>query len=319
MARAEAVEDGGSGSRRAAAAGGQVTLASVAMLCVLSLAWGSFWPVMKLAVSAVPVFSFRALTGLVGGAILLSIAVALRRPLRVPRGDWGKLLVFSIFGTSGWMLCSAFGVLLIGSGRAVLLAYTMPLFAFLFGIWLLKEKPTAARWAGLAVGLAGIGVMVGQDLHGLREQPWGFLVMLLGALSWAFGGTIYKYFHWRTDQYALVGWQMLLGTLPIVVLALLIDPLDPSAFNGSALFATLYTAIVGNALGVFLWFRLLRSLPVAVASLGVLMVPVVGLTGSALIVHEAIGWAEVTALCLLVLGLTAVLPLPRLPWSRRAG
>lgn len=287
------------------------------LLAALAIGWGSFWPFMKIALTEMPILTFRAICGEVGGIALLLIALIAGQSLAVPRGDWLRLLLLSIFGTTGWLCFSALGVSILGSGRAVLIAYTMPLWAFLLGIWFLNERPSAKRWFGLALGLGGIGIMVGQDLDFTALPPTGVLAMLGAALSWALGSVVFKYKPWGTRQLALVGWQTVIGGLPICVAALLIDRGGWLPLSGIATFALTYNVVIGVVFGVWAWFRVVEQLPISVASLGVLMVPVIGLVSSAVIVGERFGWPEYLALGLIIVGLTTVLPLPRLPWQRR--
>lgn len=282
------------------------------LLLALGFAWGSFWPLMKLALNEMPILTFRALCAEAGGALVLGLALLARQRLAVPRAEWVPLFWLSLFTTTGWLYFTAMGVTLIGSGRAVLLAYTMPLWSFLLGLALLGERPTAQRWAGLAIALSGVGVMLSQDAERLLGAPTGVLAMLAAALSWALGSVALKRRTWSTASLALVGWQSVLGGVPLVAAAAFVDMGELAPLSGQGWFALLYTIVVGNVFGVWAWFRCVRTLGVSAASLGVLLVPVIGLSASALILDEALGWPEWTALALIVCGLAALLPLPRL-------
>ena len=286
------------------------------LLLALGFAWGSFWPLMKLALNELPILTFRALCAELGGALVLGLALAARQRLAVPREEWGALFWLSLFTTTGWLYFTAVGVTEIGSGRAVLLAYTMPLWSFLLGIVFLDDRPTPRRWFGLALALSGVAVMLSQDAARLLGAPLGVLAMLAAALSWAGGSVVLKRRSWRTPSLALVGWQSVLGGLPLCLAAALVDwgTLEPVSPTG--LFALAYTILAGSVFGVWAWFRCIHLLSVSVASLGVLLVPVIGLSSSALLLDERLGWPEWTALALIVSGLAAVMPLPRLALAR---
>lgn len=282
------------------------------LLLALGFAWGSFWPLMKLALDELPILTFRALCAEAGGVLVLALAVLARQRLAVPREEWVPLLWLSLFTTTGWLCFTALGVTEIGSGRAVLLAYTMPLWSFLLGVLMLNERPAPRRWAGLLVALSGVAVMLSQDAARLLGAPLGVLAMLGAALSWAGGSVALKRRTWRTPSLTLVGWQSVVGGVPICLAAAFVDAGELKPLSPTGWFALAYTIVVGTVFGVWAWFRCVQLLSISVASLGVLLVPVIGLTSSALLLDEALGWPEWTALALIVCGLAAVLPLPRL-------
>jgi drug/metabolite transporter (DMT)-like permease len=282
------------------------------LLLALGFAWGSFWPLMKLALNELPILTFRALCAELGGVLVLALALAARQRLAVPREERVPLLWLSLFTTTGWLYFTALGVTEIGSGRAVLLAYTMPLWSFLFGIAFLNDRPTKRRWLGLVVALSGVAVMVSQDADRLLGAPLGVLAMLAAALSWAGGSVVLKKRVWRTPSLSLVGWQSVVGGAPICLAAALFDAGELRPLSPFGWFAVAYTIVVGTVFGVWAWFRCVQLLSISVASLGVLLVPVIGLSSSALLLDEPLGWPEWTALALIVCGLAAVMPLPRL-------
>ena len=108
-----------------------VPLKGALLLILLALAWGSFWPVMKIALEEFPIVSFRGISGELGGILILSVALFTGRSLRVPRSEILPLILVSFVTTTCWFLLSAIGVTTIGSGRSALIANTMPLWAFL--------------------------------------------------------------------------------------------------------------------------------------------------------------------------------------------
>ena len=113
---------------------------AVFLLAMLALLWGLNWPVMKLSLAEYPPFVFRAVAGLSAAAGLFALARARGLPLRVPRAEWKGLIIVSVLNMSVWNIAVLYGVDLMESGRAAILAYTMPLWASLTGAWLVKER-----------------------------------------------------------------------------------------------------------------------------------------------------------------------------------
>ena len=73
---------------------------------------------------------------------------------------------------TGWHLLSAFSLVHMGGGRGAIVAYTMPVWAALFGAWYLGERLDRRRLAALALGMLGIGAAdrPGPDRH-LARPP----------------------------------------------------------------------------------------------------------------------------------------------------
>jgi drug/metabolite transporter (DMT)-like permease len=286
----------------------QVPLHGLLLLVLLTLGWGSNWPAMKTALREIDPWTFRAICLVVGGAALLAVARARGESLAIARDERRPLAWVSLFNVSGWHLCSAYGLTLIGAGRASIIAFTMPLWAALIDRALFKEPLTRGRVVALALGLAGLAILIVPDLAKLRAAPAGALFMLAAAVSWATGTLLVKRSRWAMSTTVLTGWQVALGAIPILPgMLLLEDPRHAAGASPAAWVATAYATFVGVVVCHYLWFYLVRLLPAAVVSIGVLGVPVVGVFSSALVIGEAVGWREVAALACILPALAMVL------------
>ena len=123
------------------------------LLALVTLAWGLAWPAMKIVLNEMSPWTFRALTLPAGGLILMGLSRLLGQPLAVPPGKWPALIVVSLVNVGGWHLFSALGLAHLPSGRAVLIAYTMPLWTSLAGTWLLGERLTRRLGIALVLGM----------------------------------------------------------------------------------------------------------------------------------------------------------------------
>ena len=145
----------------------------LALLVAITVIWGLNWSAVKLAVDELPVLTFSTLRLLFAGVGMLTICRLARLPLRVPRGELLPLLLMALLNVTLWHVCAAFGVSFLASGRAAILAFTMPLWAALLAVPMLGEK---LRWnvlAGLAIGLAAVGVLVAPDWRAIAASPLG--------------------------------------------------------------------------------------------------------------------------------------------------
>lgn len=273
--------------------------------------WGTQWPAMKLAVAEIPIFTFRALCVTLGAAGLFAIARLKGQSLVVPREQWRALALASLFNMTGWFYFSALALTLIPAGRAAILAYTMPIWAFLLGIPVLKSRPTKGQWLGLVLGLGGIAVLAGDDLLALRAAPLGTLAMLVAAMSFGIGAVMQKRVVWGASVLTLTAWQLVVGGLPLVVAALIADWGRLEPISWLAIAGLIYTIVLGILFGLTTWLHLVSLLPIQVASLSTLLIPVVGLLSSVALLGEPLGWPEIIALALVVGAVSQVIPMPR--------
>jgi drug/metabolite transporter (DMT)-like permease len=285
-------------------------LAGCLLLLALTVLWGGNWPAMKLAVREIDPWAFRTVCLLVGGGGLLTLVRAGGHSLRVPPAERGPLALVALFNITGWHLCSAYGLTLIPAGRGAIIAYTMPLWTVLFGRLLIGERITRTRLAALGLGLAGLAVLVAPAAGALGGAPAGTLLVLGAAASWAIGTVLTKARWWTIPTGVLTGWQLVVGAIPIALGAgarlaaagsgaVLPSP-PPSV---AALLGTGYSTVVGVIFCHWAWFRIVAILPAAVAALGTMGVPIVGLFAGALLLGEPVGARECLALVLVVAAL----------------
>ncbi|MEM6663132.1 MAG: DMT family transporter, partial [Pseudomonadota bacterium] len=213
----------------------------------------------------------------------------------------------------GWHILTGYGVSLIPAGRASIIAYLMPLFVAVFSVPVLGERMTWHKIAGLLLGIAGLAVLIGPDLIVVQQAPIGALCMVAAAFTWAIGTVLFKKFAWVSPVTAITGWQLLLAAFVIVPGALILEPVpDFAGLSQDVWIALLYLFALPMIFCQWAFLMVIRIFPAAVAAIGTLAVPVVGVYSSALVLGEPVGWAEFTALIMISAALFVVLVLPAL-------
>ena len=290
------------------------------MLAALTLGWGFNWPMIKLALSEIPVFSFRSMCLLGGTTVLFAIAARARLPLRVPHGQWGRLILIALFNITAWNVCITYGIGYMSSGRAAILAYTMPLWSVPLSAWLLHERITVRRMVGVGLGMGAMLLLLADEWRAVQAAPKGTLLIVSGAVSWAVGTVMIKRFRIELPVTSFTAWQMLIGGIPIHIAALAFElhslrPLTP----GPAL-ALAYNVLIAFVFCRWAWNKIVITVPVGVSSLSVLMTPVVGVFSGMLVLSELPRWQDFAALGLVILALATVMLPPgamRGLWHRR--
>lgn len=278
------------------------------ILAATSLFWGLNWPVMKVALSGIPVLPFRAICLAIAGPAMLAFAALRGDRLIPPPREFAWLLLAAFFNVTLWHLFTGYGVSLMAAGRASIIAYTMPAWATLLGAVFLRERLTPARIAALLLGMLGVAALLLPDLDAIIAAPLGALSMILAAITWAVGTIVMKRFRWSGSVAALTGWQTCLGGAPIVAAALIIGPFPGLAHADGVTIAALgYVIFFGMLMGQWGWFAVLARLPVAQASIGTLAIPVIGVLSSTVLLGEHLSPSEIAALALVVAALALAL------------
>lgn len=257
-----------------------------ALVLLLGLLWGLNWPAVKIALGEISPWLLRTLGIGLGALTLLLWAWAGGRSLRIPPG-WPRLhlALIGLLNIAAFNLFSAFAQLAATTSRVTIVTYSMPVWATLLAWPLLGERLDARRGVALALGAAGLLVLLAPLLDG--GLPLGLLYALGSAVSWAAGTLYLKRVRIQADSLAIAAWQLVAGA-GAAALGLLLFEADPHAWplSASTLAALAYHVLCGTALAYFIWFTAAARLPAGTASLGTLVVPVVGVVSAMLLLGE---------------------------------
>jgi drug/metabolite transporter (DMT)-like permease len=287
--------------------------AGLALLASITLLWGFNWPVLKIAIGEMPVFTFRSICLVIGMVGMFFVCWMEGRPWRLPRRDAMACFLAAMVNITGWNVASTFGLQHMPPGRASIIAFTMPLWAAVLAVPILKERMTPIRIVGLILGLAGMAALILPDLSHLAVDPLGPIFMLMAAILWALGTVGFKFHRWSAPATTIVAWQFVFGALPVILGALIVDhgfALGSVTWHGWT--ATLYSSVICTVFCYWAWFRVVGIYPATVAAIGTLGIPVVGVWSSAAVLGEPIGPTEIAALGLVLAALVTVLILPGL-------
>jgi drug/metabolite transporter (DMT)-like permease len=289
----------------------------VVLVVLLALGWGSNWPLMKVVMTEMAPLHFRVLCLIAGAVGLFAIARANRLPIRVPRGQWARLVVITAFNVAAWNVLAVYGVTFMDSGRAAILAYTFPVWGVLLGVWFLREPLTGRRLAGVVLGLLGMLLLLGEEIRAVGRSPTGALLLVASAICWAISTAIMKRWPVNLPTTAFTGWQMLLALLPITGGAILFEEgsFSPLGLSTLPLMGLIYNALVSSIFCNWAWIKIATHAPISVSSLSTLMIPIVGVFSGMLVLGERPQWSDFAALVLVVAAVAVVL----MPQRRAAG
>ncbi|RFS87551.1 DMT family transporter [Actinomadura spongiicola] len=225
------------------------------LFALMSVIWGTPYLMIKVAVEEVSVPMVVFARTALGAAVLLPLAIRAGQ-LDVVRRHWRPLLVFTAVEILGpWALLSDAENRLTSSMTGLLIA-AVPIVAVLVGMLAGDgERLGPVRWAGLLVGLAGVGVLAGPHLGG--GSAWAIGEVLLVVLGYAIAPVIAVRHMRDLPSLQLAAFALTIAALIYTVPAAATWP--GSMPSGRVLVALAGLGLVCTALAFILFFELLRE------------------------------------------------------------
>jgi O-acetylserine/cysteine efflux transporter len=285
-----------------------LTLPHMLLAVAVAAVWGSNFVVIKMALVHLPPLLLAALRFTLA---FLPAAFFLRRPA-VP---WSHLAAYGLLIGAG-----QFGILYIAMehsispGLASLVIQTQVFFTIGLAMAFTKERVQLFQWLALTLAAVGLGVIIVHRGEGVT--PLGIALTLLAAAMWAAGNLVAKA-SGTVNMLAYVVWSSLFAVPPLLLLSVLTEGL-PAIKTGLASAdavtwaAVLYQSLGNTMFGYASWAWLLARYPAATVSPFALLVPVFGMSTSALVMHEPLQPWKLIAAALVMSGLALNLIWPRL-------
>jgi drug/metabolite transporter (DMT)-like permease len=291
----------------AATSRGRADTATLFAIGMIGLFWGLNWPAMKVMLTEVPPFTIRAVA-LTGAATVLGlVAGALGHRLVPPRRELPWMALTGLLSVFGFNILVIIGQTLTEASKAAIIAYTMPAMTAVLSALLLDERLSGRRLAALALGMAGIGILVSEDWRGLLAAPTGALVMLGSALAWALGTVALKAGSFTLAPMPLTVWFLGMSAVACWPLALG-DDLDwwrAPVLSWPVALVWTWHMLIPMVICYALWTSLVGRLSASLAALATLLAPFVGVVSSVVLLGEPLSWQKALALAL-VLGSIAL-------------
>ncbi|MFO1224692.1 MAG: DMT family transporter [Burkholderiaceae bacterium] len=286
---------------------------ALVLLAILTLVWGTNWPLFPLAVREVSVWTFRAVSVFVAGAALLIVARWRGQSLVIARRHWGTVAAATFCYLVVWNIASTYSALLIPSGQSAVLGFTMPLWSALIAWAVFGERLGARLLAAIALGGAAVALLMWKSFPVYAQAPLGLALGLLAGIGWAVGTLILQRGRVDVPATVLTGWQLLLTALPTTAGALLFGDLQWFVPSWQSIALIGYIALVPMGVGNLCWFSIVGLLPGPVAGLSSILVPVVAMIAGALIHDEPLGPVQWLAMACSAAALALALAKPTRP------
>lgn len=278
-------------------------LAWLAYLTV-AVVWGSTYFAIALGLESFTPYGMVAARFSVASVIALGLGRLRREPWPGLR-EAGHLMIVGALLLGGSNALVSYAELHVSSGLAAVFAALVPLWLAVFSVS--EERLGPKGWVGLALGLAGVAVLVWPG-GGLRVHAGGLAALGAAPLIWAWGTLHGKRFVHGGGLLTNVGIQMLTAA----VIGLVVAPLSGGFLRGpltpKALGAVTYLALFGSLLAFSAYIYLAKAWAPAKMGTYAYLNPVVAVLLGTLVLREPFGPREVLGMAI-ILGAVALVQL----------
>ena len=264
-------------------------------IAILYVVWGSTYLGIRIAVETIPPFLLAGARFGLAGLVIFGVAL-LRRRGRIPlptRREWRDMTIIGALLMAGGMGLVALGEQTVPSGIAALLIAMMPLWVAVLGRVFFGERLPRTAIAGVAIGLVGVGILVGPSASAAETfDPGGILALLISPISWSVG-SLYSSHRAQlpTDPLVATGGQMLAGSAILIVLAAVTGEyvgFRPDAVSPESLAAFVYLTVIGSLVAFTAYVWLLQVAPLPLIATYAYVNPIVAVILGAIVLQEPI-------------------------------
>jgi drug/metabolite transporter (DMT)-like permease len=269
-------------------------IASVLAWLFLGVVWGTTWTAIKIGLADLPPLTFAGLRFSVAALLLLLVLLA-RPGRRLPRGrvEWGLVGGTALVTISFQYALQFWAQQYVASGLASVLTATIPIFVMVFAHWSLPSEPmTRRKVAGMLLGMSGVVVIFSDQLHthGLLALL-GSIALVVGAAATSRAQVYVKKSGGGIDPMIIAGWQMGIGSVPLVALGFVLDgPPTALHWTRAAVLSLTYLSCVGSAMGFLVMYWLFRRMDVTKVLSVAFVNPLVAVFAGWMVLDETLSW-----------------------------
>ena len=236
-------------------------LVSPAAIIVMMM-WALCYPLIKLSLPFAPVMLTAFLRAILAGCVIVLIAHLTNRPF--PKGCrlWAYITTIGLTATSLGLWGMFYAGSLIDPGLATVITNTQPLIAGILGWYFLKERMTTVPFIGTVIGFIGIVIIsLNSPAHSEKQILLGIGFVLMASAGVAVSNVLLKKIAGQVDVLFAMGFQLLIGAIPLGVLAYYTTSPDSINWKMDYTLILLALALFGTALPFILWFWLMQQAP----------------------------------------------------------
>jgi drug/metabolite transporter (DMT)-like permease len=237
----------------------------IAAFAALYVIWGSTYFAIRVTLDSMSASASAAARFVIAGPFLLLLARVNGHAIVPPRRELVSLGIIGcllLVGGNGLVVWSEQYV---ASGLAALTVATTPLWIAILGALLPSgERLPATGWAGVLLGLIGLGVLLWPKLSaGVGGERYAEVALLLATLCWASGSLYSKRVSFTVPPLVGTGWQMLVAGIVLSLIAARAGAFSHFAPEPAGWFALGYLVLFGSCIAFTAFGWLLQHVAAA--------------------------------------------------------
>ncbi len=297
------------------------------LLLLMAVIWGTNYSIVKYAFQEVDPQAFNAARMVIASAAFLGVIGVLRvrrsataagmdsifrTPTRLTGRDWLELVGLGLVGHFLYQYFFIGGLALTTVANSSLMLATTPVVIALIGAVLGQERVGSRHWAGAALSLLGVYIVVGRGVdlagHGLE----GDLMMVAAVLCWAVYTLASRRLISRHSPVGVTGLSMSIGTLVYVpvmwshVLAVAWGDLTWRTWM-----SIVYSSIFALGVAYTIWYAAVRQIGSARTSVYSNVIPLVAMATAVIFLGEPLRLINLVGATAVLLGVALTRTAPQ--------
>jgi drug/metabolite transporter (DMT)-like permease len=262
----------------------------------------------KLIGSGISPLLITAYRFLIGGLILLPFAIHHGQKLdfRLKITDFLKMAYPGVINVAISMMFLQLAVYFGKASLAAILVSTNPLFVAFFAYWLLKESLDKYKLLGIALGLAGICLIImgeKQILHGNSNIILGVVFGFLAAMTFGFNVVISKNYIKTYGNFLFNTVAFFSGAIVLLIAGVILGIDITLSFTLQNWMYLVYLGMFVTGLAYILFFEGLKHITAATGSMFFFLKPAIASIFAVLILHEHLSSWQVAGIVIIIISL----------------
>ncbi|MEX2415868.1 MAG: DMT family transporter [Paenibacillaceae bacterium] len=230
---------------------------TILLIAFLITVWGLNWPFSKIALSYTPPILFSGIRTLLGGLVLLIIAIPRYKRLNF-KETWSIYLISALLNVIMYHGMHTIGLTYMPSGLLSAIIFLQPVLVGIFSWMWLGEAMYGLKILGLILGFSGVSIISSAGLSG-HISVMGILLALGSALSWALGTVYVKKTGSAVDPIWLVTLQFIVGGLVMTAVGTSFESWSDIDWNPTFILCLLFISVLVLGIGWLVFFELILA------------------------------------------------------------
>jgi len=262
--------------------------ANLAMVAVIII-WGISYVSIKVAVIEIPPITMALIRFAIASLMLGIIIRRVEPKTKLDKSDLPKMVLGGIFGITIYFIFENIGVKLSSATNASLIVSVVPIITITLDVLFFQSRISIMKLLGVIIAMWGsyLAVTANGKVELNSTHFVGNILMIGAMLSWAFFTLVNKSLQEKYSGLFLTTYQTIFGTLCFIPLSLF-EYKEWKLFSLTALGNILFQAVFCSFIGYLLYIYALKRLDVALTTIYLNLIPVVGVLSGYLILKESV-------------------------------